>query len=176
MSKRLFFILAIALMLSGLYVRHQNGQEATKRAKALQQLDASGQDPTASLAALKQFVNGHMGAQASGTLAVAYAKAQAAAQAAAQAQAANSQIYADAQRICGGKSDSITQAKCNQDYLSKHLVAIPNTGPITAPDPAVYTYSFKSPLWTADLAGVLALGGLLVLVWLIITGRRRRRA
>jgi hypothetical protein len=108
-------------------------------------------------------------------LANAYVKAQAAAQASAAAQAANSQIYADAQRLCSGKSDSITQAKCNQDYISKHLANVPLPTPVAEPKAADYQLKLSAPLWTPDLAGAAVLGAAAALVLLLVSGWRRKR-
>lgn len=159
MTKQIPFVLvALALIGAGLYFRAQNAQYAQAKAAHLIELDAAAADTTTDLSSLKDYIKTHMGADVNFTLRSAYARAETAAKAAAAATAANSQIYADAQRACSGKSDSITQARCNEDYLSKHLIAIPASAPVTAPKLSDYQYHLRSPFWTPDLAGALLLG------------------
>ncbi len=162
------------LAVGGFYLRHLNKQEAARQAQALIAADQAGQDTTAPLQSLKDYIKGHMGAKADVTLSAGYERAQAAARVAAQAQAANSQIYAQAQAACAGKSDSITQAKCNQEYLSKHLTSVPPPAPVAEPKLADYQHNLRSPLWTADLAGALFVGVIAALA-LLLPGLRRRK-
>jgi hypothetical protein len=170
MIKRILFVLATLLLAGGgLYVRSLNATSANTQAQAIIKQDAAGADTAAAVAALRDYAKAHMGADASFTLAGAYARAQAA------AKAANSQIYADAQRACSGKSDSITQARCNQDYLAKHLANVPLPTPVPEPKPADYQYHITAPLWTPDLAGALLLGAAAALGLTLATLRRRRR-
>lgn len=175
MSRRILITIGLVLLgLAGL-VMWQNHARATKQVTAIVAADAAGTDQTAQVALLKAYVASHMGSSTTVQLAGAYARAQAAAAAAAQASAANAQIYAEAQRACAGKSDSIVQARCNQEYLAKRLIVVPQSAPVTAPDPASFVYKFSSPIWYPDLAGALVLGGLVALVWAFVGGKRRKR-
>jgi hypothetical protein len=102
--------------------------------------------------------------------------AQATAAAVSAASAASAKVYADAQAKCGGKSDSVTQAKCNHTYIAQHLAAVPTATPVAAPRLADFQYSLKSPLWTPDLSGALLLGSLTAFALsLLLTLRRSRR-
>ncbi len=162
MSKHILFaIAAIGLLVAGIFMKTSNAHSARLQADQIIQADSTGTDTTTSLASLKAFVRGHMGASVSFTLQAAYDRAQAAAQAAAAASNASAQVYADAQRACGGKSDSITQARCNQQYLSSHLPNVPAPAAVAAPALSSYQYQLKAPLWTPDAAGALFLGALL---------------
>jgi regulator of protease activity HflC (stomatin/prohibitin superfamily) len=159
MSKWVLTILALLLLGGGLYMRNQNHAEAAKLAVVVLEADKEAQDTKGPLETLRAYTALHMGASASLTLQDSYERARAAAEAAAAAaQAANSQIYADAQRLCGGRSNSLVQAKCNQDYLAKHLSAAP-PATVTAPKLSDYQYRIRAPWWTPDLAGALMLGG-----------------
>lgn len=177
MLKRILFILA-ALMLLGtsLYARGRSAATATAQAQVISQHDAAGADVTTELANLQAYAKTHMGVDVKVTLSGAYAKAQTAAKAAAAASATNSQIYADAQRACAGKTDSVTQARCNQQYLDNHLVNVPQTTPMPEPKLADYQRSIRSPFWTPDLAGALIIGAVVALVMALMVGRRRRSA
>jgi beta-glucosidase/6-phospho-beta-glucosidase/beta-galactosidase len=121
MSKRILFVVAAVLLATaGWYFRSVSTKSAHDQAAHIVAQDQAGASTDAAQAALAAYVKSHLGASVSYTLNGAYTRAEAAAKAAASATAANSQIYADAQKTCSGKSDSITQAKCNQDYLAKH--------------------------------------------------------
>jgi hypothetical protein len=175
MKKRLLFVLAaIALVGAGFYVRSQNAANASSREGDIVTQDLAGADTTASVAALKTYVKNHLGASAEFTLTGAFDKAMAAAKASAAAQSANSQVYADAQRACSGKTDSITQARCNQAYLQQHLVSLPATTPVAEPKIADYQYKLRAPIWTPDLAGALFLGAAVSLVLGLFTRGQKR--
>lgn len=175
MTKWILGVIAILLLAGGWYMRTQNIAEASRRIQPVIQADTAGQDTKVALESLKGFVATHMGARADFTLQASYDRAQAAAQAAANAQAANSKIYADAQRVCGTKADSITLAHCNQDYLAKHLVTMTSPTPVTAPRLADYQYKLRSPFWTPDIAGALFLGGVAALGFVAFGLARSRR-
>ncbi|MBW4061706.1 hypothetical protein HJC99_04015 [Candidatus Saccharibacteria bacterium] len=164
MKYRLLIGLAAILAVTGIYVRSTNAHHAATLATALVASDNAAADTTASLASLKTYVHSHTGAHASFTLQASYNRVVAEAQAAAAATATNSQIYTAAQAACGGKTDSITQAKCNAQFLSQHLVNVPASAPVSPPLLSNYQYKLTSPLWTPDPAGWLLLGSLVVLV------------
>ncbi|MDB5178196.1 MAG: hypothetical protein JWN01_139 [Patescibacteria group bacterium] len=159
MSKRILFIVAaLILATAGFYARAQNTRVARAQAAQIVQQDSAGSDTSAAIAGLKQYFKTHLSTSVGLTLNGAYTRALAAARAAASTSVTNAQIYADAQRACGGKSDSITQARCNQDYLSKHLVNVPPPTPVKEPKLSDYQYFFSSPVWAPDLPGALLLG------------------
>jgi hypothetical protein len=159
MSKRILFIIgAVILAAGGIFFRASNSHSARVQADRIVSADAAGTDTTADIASLKSFVATHMGASTSFTLKSSYDRAGSAAVAAASAAKPSNQIYVDAQKACAGKSDSVTQARCNQNYLAQHLTAAPTPAPVPAPKLADFQYSYKAPLWTPDLAGSLMLG------------------
>ncbi len=165
-SKAVLFVLAAGILVAaGLSVRSQNIKSAQAQADKLVVTDKTSTSSAAGLADLKSYIKGHMGSSVAFTLQGSYGRAAAAAKVAAAASAANSQIYADAQRTCAGKSDSITQARCNQEYLSNHLTQVAPAGPITEPKLADYQYTLRAPVWTPDLAGALLLGALASLLF-----------
>jgi hypothetical protein len=168
MKRYLFVTIGIALLVAGLYVRHQNGQAARSQAADIVKADAAGADTTTAQADLQSFARLHTGASVTYMLQGSYDRAVAAAKTAnAAASAANSQIYLDAQRACAGRTSSVIQAQCNQEYLARRLQAVPATQ-VPAPKQPDYQRSAPSPLWAPDLAGSLSLGGLLALIFGII--------
>jgi hypothetical protein len=160
MSKRIFFFAAAVILAgAGIFFRASNSHTARIQADQIVAADKAGTDTAAALASLQAFVKTHMGSSVKITLQYSYDRAQAAAKAAAAAApSGNSQIYADAQRACGGKSDSITQARCVTAYVTQRLTNAPVPTPVPAPKLTDYQYNLKAPLWTPDLAGALLLG------------------
>jgi hypothetical protein len=149
--------------------------QAARQDGAIVQSDINGADTTADINSLKAYVLAHMGASTSFTLTGSYNRAVDAAKAAANASAANAQVYADAQKACGGRTDSITQARCNQDYIAKHLANLPPPGPVVEPKLADYQRNFRAPIWTPDIAGALMLGALAALGFGLVRLRRKGR-
>lgn len=175
MSKRILFVVAaIALGAAGIFYRASNAHTARLQADDIVKADAAGTDTTASLASLRDFVSSHMGASVTVTLKGSFDRAVAALPTPAPT-ANSSQVYADAQKACAGKSDSITQARCNEAYISSHLTpATPTPAPVTPPKLADYQHVLTSPLWTPDLAGSLLLGALLSIVAAFLARNKKR--
>jgi len=171
----MFVTAALLLLAGGLYVRAHNASVARQKADAVVALDKTGADTSVDRDDLKSYVATHMGASVTYTLSGSFDAAEAAAKAAANASSGTAQIYADAQRICGGKTDSITQAKCNQQYIQSHLANLPTPTPVVQPKLSDYQYKLRAPLWTADLAGALLLGGIAALALAFLRMPRRRR-
>ena len=173
-SKRmLFLVAAVGLAVAGLVCRAATSHSATAQVEQILSSDTAGIDVTPKISNLKVYANEHMGASASFTLKGSYNRAVAAAQTAAAAASNSSQVYADAQRACSSKSDSLVQAHCNQAYLAAHLTNVPTTAPVLSPVLANYQYQVTSPAWTPDLAGALFLGALVAFVLSLAPGRRK---
>jgi multisubunit Na+/H+ antiporter MnhF subunit len=176
MLKRILFVVAAFLLLgASFFVRSHNAAAAQAQADRIVAGDAAGTDIAAEITSLQLYARTHLGVDVAFTLNGAYTRAQAAARTAAAASAANSQIYADAQRACAGKTDSITQARCNQDYLDKHLTNSPQPAPVIEPKVSDYRYTIHSPFWTTDLAGALLLGAIAAFVLAIVLTARGTR-
>jgi hypothetical protein len=174
MTKRIFFILAAAALgFAGLYFQSVNAKEAAARETKVVNQDLAATDTTAAIADLTDYVKLHMGTSVEFTLKGSYDRAMAAAKASV-APDNSSQVYADAQRACSGKSDSIVQARCNQAYISAHLVTTPAPSPLPEPVLANYQHKITAPTWTPDLPGALLLGALIALLF-GLAGLFRRR-
>jgi type II secretory pathway pseudopilin PulG len=132
MNKRILFVLAIVLAAAGFYFQAQAAKVAdTKKAQIVQADVAGGSYDRAAKAAT-----------------------------ASTGQPDTGQIYADAQRACSGKTDSVTQARCNQQYIQAHTSSLPSPSPVPQPKLAEYQHRVSAPLWTPDITGVLFLGAL----------------
>jgi hypothetical protein len=177
MMKRIFFVLAAAALgFAGLYFRGQNAAEANRRADAIVEMDLAGQDPAASIEALKTYVASHMGASVDFTLTTAYDRDLKAYQAA-TASADQSQLYTQAQQACSAQRDSVAQARCVTQYVQARMAAAtPAPSPPPEPKLAKYRYDLNSPLWSADLPGALLLGAVIAALFAVagLFTRRKR--
>ncbi|HEY2003526.1 MAG TPA: hypothetical protein VGH44_00225 [Candidatus Saccharimonadia bacterium] len=173
MTKRMLFVLAaIVLGVLGLYNLSENNKTSHALADEIVQIDSSSSpDVNSVVADLKDFVKTHMGASVTYTLTGSYNRALAASQA---AQDPNTKLYADAQQACMGKTDSLTQARCNEAYIQQHMTGVPAFSPVPTPKQSDYQVKLHSPLWTPDLAGALLLGAVVALVTALLLGWRRR--
>lgn len=95
----------------------------------------------------------------------------------ARVDAANSKIYSDAQKVCEAKfPGSVSggpRVPCIQEYVTTH-----GSQPTPVPD-SLYKFSFVSPRWSPDLAGLSLLTSIIFLILFIfkfITDRMIRTA
>lgn len=163
MKARYFFIASILSL--GIFAWQVIGaqQEANRQAAELVAQDKASQD----VALLKQQIEGyvadHMGVRVQVFLEGSYDRAYKAAQTAANP-ASNGQVYTQAQAACGGRSDSVSQAKCVSEYVAKNSTPSTNPQPMVAPDKQGYTLDLTGPNWSLSLAGVALLASLAAFV------------
>lgn len=174
--KKLFLLIAAVALVSGLGLRHQNSQTLHSLAEAVVAADAAGQDVAAPLARVQKFASDHMSAPLRIVLQASHRRATELAQTSAQPGVTNAKVYAEAQAACAGRGDSVTQARCNQDYVSKHLAPATIPTPVVAPKLSDYTHEIRSPLWTPDLAGMtVGVAAVVLVAGIVMPGRRRRK-
>ena len=84
---------------------------------------------------------------------------------------ANGNIYKKAQDVCAPKFTSYSYAylQCTISYLSQFGPASNPTSEVKLPKADAYRYSFVSPLWSADFAGLSVL--LCIIILLVIITR-----
>lgn len=160
MTKPILAIVGLLLLGAGIWLAVANQSQAKAQVAAIIAKDNSGQDTAADLSALKTYAASHTNGSATVTLVAAYERAQAQAKAQAEAGSASAKLYGAAQQACAGRTDSITQARCVADYVSKRLVAAPVPSQIPAPKASDYTFTYSSPMWAPDGAGASLLGGI----------------
>jgi hypothetical protein len=171
MKTRFWIILALVSAGFGLWQLANNAHQTTVLRNNITTLDQSGQDTTTALANLSSFSHNHMHASVNVGLDASYQRAVMASQAASQP---SGTIYAQAQAACASHADSIVQARCVTDYVSAHLQ--PTATPPPPPDRSKYQYSYHSPLWAPDAAGLAFLASLVLLVLAVLSGGRRPKA
>lgn len=173
----MFLGLGAALVLAGMLVVGFNQRQASQKVSAIEAADMAGQPVETLRKDLADYAALHMGVRVSYELTGSYNRAVDSTKAAvAAASAANSQIYAEAQKQCAGKTDSVTQARCNQEYLASRLQPT-NSPNLIAPQLSNFKTTVVSPAFAPDLAGALLAGGILACLYGIfnlITQRRRR--
>ncbi len=148
-----FYLLFIALAATaiGVWQLNVDANGAHQQRDLIVTTDQSGQDVTADIKQLQTYTANHMNASVSFELSGSYQRAVDAAKAATVPNA-NGQIYAQAQAACAGRASAVVQAQCVAAYLSAH----PGPAAASAPAPieSDYVYSFKSPAWAPDSAGI----------------------
>jgi hypothetical protein len=164
MTKRILAIVGLLLLGAGVGLTAANQKEAQTRVAAIVAKDNQGQETATDLNALKSYAAAHINGSATVTLIAAFQRAQAQAQAQSEAASSSNKLYSEAQQVCSGHTDSITQARCVQAYVSQRLVAAPAPSQVTAPLASNFVFVYKSPLWTPDTAGACLLGGIAVLL------------
>ena len=176
MTKRILAIVGILLLGAGGWMAFSNHQEAQTQAEAIVAKDNTGQAVDADLSILKAYARTHTNGGVTVTLNAAFQRAQALAQAPSNAAASNAKLYNEAQQACSGRTDSITQARCVQDYVSQRLIAAPAPSQVAAPKASDFVFAYRSPLWTPDAAGSSLLGGVAALLMVgFMTFRQKQR-
>jgi len=178
MTKRILVIVGLLLLGLGGWLVLSNQKDAQAQAAAIVAKDNSGQAVDVEQSTLKNYAATHTGGGVTVTLTAAFQRAQAQARVQSDAAASNAKLYSAAQQACSGRTDSITQARCVQDYVSKRLVAAPAPTQVAAPKASDFVFAYGSPLWTPDSAGACLLGGvaaMLMVGFMIIRRRQHER-
>jgi len=81
----------------------------------------------------------------------------------------NGNIYKKAQEVCAPKFTHYSQAylQCTVDYLSQFAPADNPASTVTLPRADAYRYSYVSPLWSSDFAGLSVLICLFIILTII---------
>lgn len=159
-----FLIIAIVFFVIAAFALRNNNLTAVQLRDNVVKVDEQNGDVEAALRELRQFVYGHMhtdlsqsgGIQQPVQLKYRYERLVAAEKD--RVSKLNEKVYTDAQGTCerqiptGRIADRIP---CVQDYVAKNTV---KEQPI--PD-SLYKFDFQPPIWSADLAGLSLLAGIL---------------
>lgn len=153
-----FFAAFLAAASISIAALRENNLHMVSLRSAVYQADKNNADVAAALKKLQAYVVTHMNTSlttGSGSvyppiqLKYTYDRLQAAANQAAQA--ANGQVYTDAQHYCEQQDSTDFSGKnrvpCIESYVAAHGVKVQ-----TVPD-ALYKFDFFSPVWSPDLAG-----------------------
>lgn len=77
-------------------------------------------------------------------------------------------IYAEATAACERRGIPLSSiAQCITNYANKNAPSVA-TKKIKLPDKSLFTYSFSSPRWTADFAGISVLLTVVLAVWTLL--------
>jgi hypothetical protein len=162
MKKRYLIIVAIFATIAGLISLGITHQQAVAMVQQIISKDKVGDNTTADIAVLTDFVHSHTRASVSFVLEGSYQRAATAAQQAATPQA-NSSVYAAAQAACTVRNP-VTTANCIMSYIQAHSAPGAQPKPVALPDQTTFTYQLNAPAWAPDVAGLSFLAALLCLV------------
>lgn len=172
---KLIFVASALLLAVGFGARYQNSTTLRSLVEVVIAMDSSGKDTASPLKSARDYAAGHMSAPIRIILQASYERAVEKAKAAVTPPVNNAEVYAQAQRVCGTKTDSVTQARCNQNYIASRLAPAETPSPAELPKISDYTYDLKPPLWTSDVAGVsFVLSAVLLFAGLAKTLVRRK--
>lgn len=173
-------VLSIFCMIIGLFGYRQNLTTAYAKEQAILTADTAGDPTQTAVQDLREYSTHHMHADVTFTLDKAYNRDVLAAHAkaaTAQVGSINNDLYTTAQASCGERTDSITKANCVINYIHAHqpaesqLAAKPEELPVIAD----YTYTFTSPGWSWDFAGIIIGLGSISLVASIVLALRSHK-
>lgn len=150
----IFLFTALITFLIFIIQFNSNSNHANSLKNQILSLDQEGENTSSLIDELKTFSTTHMNASITVELIDSYNRAL---QASEQSQQASGETYAKAQAACASRADSITQARCVNNYLAQNAPVNANSQAIAAPDRNQYIFTYKSPLLTPDLAGVMLL-------------------
>jgi|GEM_PF-4774803 len=172
MTRRVYFIvfgIGLLCLVGCLVALRQNKITANDKAMAILKADQAGQDTTAAIGQLKQFVSQNMNSSVDFML---DSKLRRDIDKTLKQPSSNSpvpfdtDVYKEAAKNCPARQDSVATTKCIQDFVSKNNTPAP-TPAVPAPklpDRNDYSYKFISPQWVVDLSTILGgVGGLLVI-------------
>jgi ABC-type phosphate/phosphonate transport system substrate-binding protein len=174
MKLRLLFLGSVIALVVSIVMIMLNHRHAVVSARAIIVKDQNSQSVTGDLVELKKFVESHMRTGVSLELAASYDRAVEAAKAAA-APKVDPAIYQQAQASCAKHKVATVQTKCVADFVASHGAAT-GTAPIL-PDRSRFSYTYKSPGWSPDAAGLTLLAsvcGLVLTGWLALFRQLKR--
>ncbi len=170
-----FLVLAGVFLCIGVYGLRQNNLKAIELRDKVAQVDEANGDVEAALQELRQHTHTHMNSSLSGgatgiqqPVQLKYRFERLVEVEKARVTAQNAPIYTEAQRSCeqlfpGSLNDS-GRIQCIEEFVAQRGVK-----EVVVPD-ALYKFSFVSPLWSPDLAGIsLLLSGIFFITFAIRT-------
>ncbi len=167
MKKRYLIIIAVLALITGLIGLGLNHQNVISSARSIIAKDQAGDDITADLNKLSNYVHSHSRASVTFSLEGSYKRAILAAEQA-SIPTANPAVYAAAQKACQ-VSDAVKTARCMEAYVQSNSTPGTQPKPPVLPDHSAYVYRLNAPAWAPDLAGVsflIALISLALAIWL----------
>lgn len=164
MKVRYIFLASIVFGVLSIVGLRLNAEKALELKNQILVKDNQTQDVKEDLETLRQYIFSHMNSSTKVELVASYNRAVESAKA-----GQGNGVYNEAQAACDQRGvSSVAQAQCVQEYLvSRGTVADPVV------DKTPYIYSFASPSWSFDLAGVsLLLSIMLALISLVVYALR----
>ena len=165
-------IVALIVIFTGLavYGLRQNNLRMVELRNNVLAVDQANGDRDAALRALGDHITNHMNTTLNRPVELVYSFNRAVEEARKDAEAnTNSDIYRRAQNNCEISSIPLTaRAQCIQDFVSENAAPGENPAPLELPSKDFYIYTWASPAWSPDLAGISILMALLLSFFLAV--------
>lgn len=162
------FVAFILLTLSSIYLLRRNNLEMVELRNAVVQADKSGEGVTEAIETLNEHIFDHMNTTTIRPIELVNTYNRRAQKIIKEASKSSTRdIYKEAARACEQQGIPLTSiAACAAEYAVKNN---PGVGPkkIVLPDKNLFIYSFVSPRWTPDLAGISLVLSVVTGLWLI---------
>lgn len=168
---QLLLLFLLCLTVSVFFLRQNNLKMVVLRNKVIA-ADERGSGVAVALKDLNEHVFSHMNTQIVRPIELVHTynrQAKAAIRAASEANSGRD-IYAEATQVCEQRGVPLTSiAQCAADYATTNSSAV-GSKEINLPDKNRFIYTFATPLWTPDAAGISLLITGVLLVWLLLRG------
>lgn len=173
-------VLAVALLLLGIYGLRQNNLHMADLRQAVYTADKNDGDVEAALQNLRSFVTSHMNTDLSSgdntvypPIQLKYTYQRLVTKASQEAANANSSVYTAAQKYCEATiPDGFSgryRLDCIEQYVEEHA-----TVEGTTVSDSLYKFDFASPRWSPDLAGLSLAGAGILALTAVLLGVFRR--
>lgn len=167
---QLLVLLVIMISISGYFLR-QNNLQMIRLRNAVVQADEQGGDIPGTLKRLNDHVFNHMNTEIVRPVELVntYNRAAEAAVRAASKPTSND-VYQEATRHCEQQGVMLTTiAQCASDYIMRNRPGNLQRE-IVLPDKNRFIYTYATPLWTPDIAGISVLMSAILAIWLLSRG------
>lgn len=155
-----FLVLAVLSGVVCVFALRANNQHMIDLREAVYAADKNNTDVQKPLKELQSFVTSHMNTNLSAGKTPVYPPIQLKytyerlVQAQKEAYAnANSSVYSEAQRVCEQQNSTDVSGRNRIPCIEQYVTSRTTTKPAVVPD-ALYKFSFASPRWSPDLAGL----------------------
>lgn len=152
-------LLFVVLVLGSTWALRNNSKQVIPLVNAVMAADKNGEGTDEALKKLGNYMTNHMNSQIGSPIRLENTYYRDFNQAINKTQAsADGNIYREAQKQCEDPNVLLSvRAQCVQEYVTKNARPGNEAKIPDLPDPDAYTFTFISPRWSPDLAGILIL-------------------
>jgi hypothetical protein len=161
------FLVTVILAISSVFLLRQNNLNMIELRSQVVEADKAGDGVNEALQNLNSYIFNHMNTQVVRPIELVNTyNRQAQAVIEASQRAGGRDIYAEGTAVCERRGIPLSSiAQCIAQYANDNSAGM-SSRQIILPDKNLFIYSFASPVWTPDLAGILVLLTGVSLIWL----------